>query len=67
MDSHLPQTDPFSLVPTFKQNITLYQKFEQSVGGHRNRVGIGLSHRPAKLHRLAESNPWNRFPGSLKV
>ncbi len=65
----------------FKQNITLYRKSEncefnflfcagilkQSVWGHRNRVGIGLSHRPARLHRLAKSNPWNRFPGSLKV
>ncbi len=26
-----------------------------------NRVGIGLSHRPARLHRLAELIPWNRF------
>jgi hypothetical protein len=33
----------------------------------RNRVGIGLSYRPARLHRLAESIPWNRFLGSLKV
>jgi hypothetical protein len=39
---------------------------EQSMGA-RNRVGIGLSHRPARLHRLAESIPWNRFLGSLKV
>jgi hypothetical protein len=29
--------------------------------GARNRVGIGLSYRPAKLHKLAEFNPWNRF------
>ncbi len=27
----------------------------------RNRVGIGLSYRPARLHRLAEMIPWNRF------
>jgi hypothetical protein len=32
----------------------------------RNRVGIGFSYRPAVLHSLAESIPWNRFPGSLK-
>jgi hypothetical protein len=25
-----------------------------------------LTHRPARLHRLAESIPWNRFLGSLK-
>jgi hypothetical protein len=28
---------------------------------------IGLSYRPSKLHRLAESIPWNRFLGSRKV
>jgi hypothetical protein len=41
---------------------------EQSIGTRsRNRVGIGLSHRPARLHSLAELVPWNRFLGSLKV
>jgi hypothetical protein len=39
---------------------------EQSVGA-RNRVGIGLSYLTARLHRLAELIPWNRFLGSLKV
>ncbi len=39
---------------------------EQSVG-NRYRVGIGLPYRPARLHRLAESIPRNRFLGSLKV
>jgi hypothetical protein len=38
--------------------------FKQSMGG-RNRVGIGLSYRPARLHSLAELVPWNRFLGSL--
>jgi len=33
--------------------------------GTRNRVGTGLSYRPARLHRLAESIPWNRS-GLLK-
>ncbi len=33
----------------------------------RNRGGIGLSYRPARLHRMAEFIPWNRFPGSLNV
>ncbi len=31
------------------------------------RVGKGLSYGPARLHRLAELIPWNRFSGSLKV
>jgi hypothetical protein len=35
--------------------------------GARNRVRIGLSYRPARLHRLAESILWNRFLGTLKV
>jgi hypothetical protein len=40
--------------------------FKQSMGA-RNRVGIGLSYRPARLHRLAEFIPWNRFLGSINV
>jgi hypothetical protein len=40
--------------------------FKQSMGA-RNRVGIGLLYRPARLHRLAETIPWNRFLGSFKV
>ncbi len=38
---------------------------KQSMGS-RNRVGIELSYRPARLHRLAELIPWNGFLGSLK-
>ena len=40
--------------------------FKQSMGA-RNRKGIALAYRPARLHRLAESIPWNRFLGSLKL
>jgi hypothetical protein len=40
--------------------------FKQSLGA-RNRVGIGLLYRPARLHRLAEYIPWNRFLGSINV
>jgi hypothetical protein len=36
-------------------------------GGYRHRVGIGLSYRAARLHRLAEFIPWNRFLGSINV
>jgi hypothetical protein len=39
--------------------------FKQSMGA-RNRVGIGLSYRTARLNRMAELVPWNRFLGSLK-
>ncbi len=39
---------------------------EQSMGAG-NLVGIGFSYRPAKLHRLAELIPCNRFLDSLKV
>jgi hypothetical protein len=38
--------------------------FEQSMGA-RNQVGIGFSYQPARLLRLAESVPWNRFLGSI--
>jgi hypothetical protein len=39
---------------------------EQSLWA-RNRAGIGLSYRPARLHRMAVSIPSNRCLGSLKV
>jgi hypothetical protein len=40
--------------------------FKQSMGA-RNQGGIGLSYRPARLHRLAEFIPRNRFLGSINV
>ena len=40
--------------------------FKKSMGA-RHRVGIGLSYRPARLHRLTEFIPWNRFLGSINV
>jgi hypothetical protein len=40
--------------------------FKQSMGA-RNRVGIGLSYRPARIHSLTELFPGNRFLGSLRV
>jgi hypothetical protein len=40
--------------------------FKQSMRA-RNRVGTGLSYRPARLNRLAEFIPWNRFLGSINV
>ncbi len=36
---------------------------EQSMGAG-NRLGVGLSYRPARLHRLAESIPWFWFLAS---
>jgi hypothetical protein len=35
--------------------------------GARHRVGIGLLYRPARLYRLAELIPWNRFRGPIHV
>jgi hypothetical protein len=38
--------------------------------GSRNQVGIGLSYRPAMLHRLADLTPWDSIPElfeSLKI
>ncbi len=40
--------------------------FKQSMGA-RHRVGIGLTYRPARLHRLAEFIPWNRFLGHNRL
>jgi hypothetical protein len=57
-------------------NLTLYNfciykvvysasALKQSVGA-RNLTGIWLSYQPARLQRLAEVDPWNRFLGSSK-
>ena len=35
--------------------------------GARHGGGIGLSYRHARLHRLAEFIPWNRFLGSINI
>ncbi len=40
--------------------------FKESMGA-RDRGGIELSYRPARLHRLPEFIPWNRFLGSINV
>jgi hypothetical protein len=40
--------------------------FTESMGA-RNQGGIGLSYRPARLHRLAEFIPCYRFLGSINV
>ena len=40
--------------------------FKKSMGA-RNRGGIGLSYRPARLHRLAEFSPWNQFRGLINI
>ncbi len=45
---------------------TLAGIFKKSMGA-RNRVGIGLTYRQARLNRLAELILWNQFPGSIKV
>jgi hypothetical protein len=49
------------------RQLTVLKFFKQTLGA-RNRVGIGLSYLPARLHTsLVELVPWNRFLGSLKV
>ncbi len=53
---------PDSLIPTLSSCCAWI--LEQSMVA-RNRVRIGLSCRPARLHRLAEFSPWNRFLGSI--
>jgi hypothetical protein len=46
-------------VPATSQNFLHYAGIlELSIAGARNQEGLGLSYRPARLHRLAESIPW---------
>ncbi len=47
--------------------IYLWAGIFQDSMGDRNRGVIGLSYRPARLHRPAEFIPWNRFLGSRNV
>jgi hypothetical protein len=58
---------PFSgrLKSVLENFITVLEFLIKQAIGARNRVGIGLSYRPASLHGLAESIP--RSLGSLKV
>jgi hypothetical protein len=35
--------------------------------GARHQEGIGLSYRPARLHRLAEFIPWYQFRGPINI
>jgi hypothetical protein len=39
---------------------------KQSMGA-RHRVGIGLSYRPVRQHKLMEFILWNRFLGSINI
>ncbi len=69
-DDFFRTTLRFSLEKQYRQRIqgvatTQCWYFKQSMGA-RNRVGIGLSYRPARLYSLAELVPWNRFLGPLK-
>jgi hypothetical protein len=41
--------------------------FKQFMGLGTGKEYLGLSYRPAGLHRLAEFIPWNRFLGSINV
>jgi hypothetical protein len=68
-DFRVTKTGPYSLDRKHWQPVlerTCVGIFKQSMGD-RNRVGIGLSYRPARLLSLAELFPWNRFLGSLKA
>jgi hypothetical protein len=38
-----------------------------TVYGAMNREVIGLSYRPARLHRMAKSIPWNRFLATKRL
>ncbi len=51
------------ILPTYVARARI---FKQSLGA-RNRAGIGLSYRPARLHRLAEFILWNQFLSYLNV
>ncbi len=55
-----------SMVALYVSQSPELEFFKQSMGA-RNRVGIGLSYRPARPHKLAEFIPWNQFLGFINV
>ncbi len=63
--SSLPSPISPSLPSPFLLSLSRAGIFKQSMRA-RNRVGRGLSFRPARLRRLAELNPWNLFLELLK-
>ncbi len=68
-DSFITPTPLLFLIPSPLPRQTLRPvcwNLEQPMGD-RNRAGIGLSYWPARLHWLAESIPWNRFLGFLRL
>jgi hypothetical protein len=66
MRPNTPRTPPPLLTVQFTCIKCRAGIFKLSMGA-RNWVGIGLSYRPARLHRLAEFIPRNRFLGSTNV
>jgi hypothetical protein len=74
LDIHLAMGIPFTTTNTSSmdvQSVSISTAsragiFKKSMGA-RHREGIGLSYRPAILHRMAELMPWNRFLGLINV
>jgi hypothetical protein len=50
--SHLPQADPFSLVPTFKLQFSALKLFVITIAGHRHR-GQCRRHRNSGIRHLS--------------
>jgi hypothetical protein len=63
----LARTSDIDSTESIPSEINSELEFLNNLWGARNRVGIGLSYRTARLHRLAEFIPWNRFLGSINV
>jgi hypothetical protein len=58
-----PDLDPKHCALTLTKSVL---EFQNNLWGAKNRVEIGLSYRPARIRKPAESIYWNRFLGSLK-
>jgi hypothetical protein len=67
MSSLLESSEPFVTCGHTKVGLKDSAGILEPFMGARKRVGIEFSDRLARLHRLADSIPWNRFLGSIKV
>jgi hypothetical protein len=62
-----PKNPPFKIQVLDDSRFLICAGISKQSKGARNRLGIGLSYRPARLHMLTELVPWNRFLGYKKV
>jgi hypothetical protein len=66
LSSHFPNQISLAICSPRPEFVNVYGA-QESIQRMIPPAYLGLSYRPARLHRLVESIPWNRFLSSLNV